>query len=382
MAAKTTADPSALHEGATPPNPPAPVDAVARTSDTTAKNIVAKTVPVDRIDRDPDQPRKHFDEAELNKLAQSMKELGQLQPISVRYIPDTRRYTIVMGERRWRAAQIAGLAEMHCLVMHGVKDGDPGAFARAVAENVGRVDMTPLEEAAAFQRLVDNHYGIEQVAAMCGKSPAYISARIDLLNLVVPVREALAEGHIPLGLASYLTHLRGDNQTRLLARWTRGDFATVRDAEVLAQTCRTEEERQAAHGGVFVLAEEAHVPARVIGAGEPDGLFGEPDKPVAEGERIAVARHALLNKIEWLGGAGAILAEVAAMDPGELAVLLAAAPGGIAAQRKHIDHLKEVTVKAIATLRTAQALAAVNAGALHAAPQAEPIQDDSASTAA
>ncbi|MFE6021611.1 ParB/RepB/Spo0J family partition protein [Streptomyces sp. NPDC056441] len=80
---------------------------------------VLKTVPIDRIDRDPSQPRELFDQAKLEELAGSIRELGQLQPVSLRYVPATRRYVIIMGERRWRAAGMAGLPEMTALVFHG-----------------------------------------------------------------------------------------------------------------------------------------------------------------------------------------------------------------------------------------------------------------------
>ncbi|MFF3665413.1 ParB/RepB/Spo0J family partition protein [Microtetraspora malaysiensis] len=343
--------------------------------------IVSMEIPVDRIDRDPGQPREHFDEAKLQELALSISKLGLLQPIAVRTSDVDpkgrdkagRRYTLIMGERRWRAAQIAGLTKMKCLVHFGVEDGDPETLAKAVAENVGRADMTPIEEAKGFDRLVKLGYPLEEVASMCGKSAAYVGWRIDLLKLELPVQEALAKGHMPVGLAWYVANLSADNQQRFLTRWIRGDFATTRDAEAFAQACRAEEERQSKQGSFFVLSEDA---VRAAGSGsEQESLLGSLDMPSEERERIAADRRKLVGKIEQLDKAGAILAEIATMDPGELALLLAGAQGGIAAQRMRIDHLKDVATKAVRNLREAQAVASVRASALQVDPDA--IADNS-----
>lgn len=348
----------------------------------TAEKTVQKTIPIDRIDADPDQPRKLFDEAKLDELAASMSALGQLQPVSVRYDTSTRRYTLIMGERRWRAAQRAGLTHLHALVMHGVKPGDPATLAKAIAENVGRADMTPMEEAQGFRRLVDAGYDIDQVSSMVGKSAAYVGWRIDLLGLVLPVQEALAKGHIPVGLAWYVANLAVDNQHRFLAKWTRGDFATTRDAEAFAQACRKVEQEQATQGSFFVLADGVEEACRAAGAAGQDGLFAALDLPEEERERITADRRKLVGKIERLGAAGAILAELATMDPGELALLLAGASGGIGAQRMRVDHLRDVSMKAVKNLRQAQAIASVRAGGLQVAPEAIPAGGDEASNAA
>ncbi|MFF4829513.1 ParB/RepB/Spo0J family partition protein [Streptomyces sp. NPDC001312] len=92
-------------------------------------NTVQKVVPTDRIDRDPSQPRKVFDSAKLEELAGSIKELGLLQPVSLRCVPSTKRYVLIAGERRWRASKLAGLTEMPAVVNHGVQDGDRETLA-------------------------------------------------------------------------------------------------------------------------------------------------------------------------------------------------------------------------------------------------------------
>ncbi|MER6828840.1 ParB/RepB/Spo0J family partition protein [Streptosporangium sp. NPDC000563] len=338
----------------------------------TPAKVSQKTVPTDRIDRDPNQPREVFDQEKLDELAASMKVIGQLQPISVRYIPTTRRYTIVMGERRWRAAQQAGLPEMHCLVLHGIEEGDPETFAKAVAENVGRVDMTPLEEGKAFQKLIDFGYTMEEVATVCGKSLNFVELRVDLLKLSLSMQEALIKGHVPVGLAWYVACLAADNQNRFLARFTRGEFPTVRDAEAFAQACRKAEEEQASQGSFFVLSEDAVETMRTSGGGQQADLLGGLDLPDDKREQLAADRRLLLGKIDRLSAAGAILAEIATMDPAELAMLLAGAPGGLPAQRMRVDYLKEMTGKATTALRQASAVAAVRAGSLRISPDIAP----------
>jgi ParB/RepB/Spo0J family partition protein len=340
---------------------------------TAPSKVVHKDVPVSKIDRDPSQPREHFDETKLQELALSMSKLGQLQAIQVRYNETTRRYTLVMGERRWRAAKLAGLTELRAEVLYGVPDGDPETLARAVAENVGRADMTPLEEAKGFDRLVKLGYPLSEVSAMCGKSEAYVGWRIDLLKLALPLQEALIKGHVPVGLAWYVANLSADNQQRFLTRYVRGDFATTRDAESFAQACRAEEQRQSQQGSMFVLSEDADT-----GAGGQDQLFESLDVPAEERERIADDRKKLVGKLERLDAAGAILLELAAMDPAELATLLSGAKGGVHAAKLRVEHLKDAAGKAAKTLRAAQSAAAVRASAVQVNPEAAAANGESA----
>lgn len=197
--------------------------------------MTMKTIPVARIDRDPAQPRENFDPVKLEELAASVKELGVQQPIRVRYDRATRRYTLMMGERRWRAARMAGLEEVPAVVEHGTE----ASLLAQVAENTGRDDMTPMEEAKAFQRLVDEEgLTIGQIAKACGVSASYVEWRIDLLGLIGPAREALDKGHLPVGLAWYVCRLSAEAQRSVLNKWVRGEFASYRDAEAFAQARR------------------------------------------------------------------------------------------------------------------------------------------------
>ncbi|MGJ3558900.1 ParB/RepB/Spo0J family partition protein [Streptomyces sp. INA 01156] len=223
-----------------------------------------KTIPTDRIDRDENQPREVFDEEKLQELADSLKEVGQQQAITVRYVPATKRYAIISGERRWRAAQMAGLTEMHAMIVHGLEGGAETleTFSRSVAENLGRADMTPLEEARAFQKLINFNLTPEEVAKRVGKSWNYVDCRLQLLKLVPAVQEALLKGHLPVGLAWYAAQISPANQNAFIARWSRGQFNSPREAEMFCTRVRNEEAAAASQSVMFVLAEETPEPGQ------------------------------------------------------------------------------------------------------------------------
>ncbi|MFJ6014493.1 ParB/RepB/Spo0J family partition protein [Streptomyces sp. NPDC092952] len=325
-----------------------------------------KVIPIERIDRDPNQPRELFDKAKLDELAGSMRKLGQLQPISVRYDAGTRRYTIIMGERRWRAAQMAGLAEMTALVLHGAVGGSRELLAKQVAENVGRADMTPMEEAKSFKDLEKAGYTIEEIGEMCGRSPAYVGWRIDLLKLCDLAQDAMSKGLLGVNLAWYAAQLSERNQIRFLSRYTQGGFANDRDAEAFVKACRAEEERRESQGSFFVLSEEN--PAKKGDVQEP--ILGDHDVPEEERERIVSERSKLTKKIERLSAAGEILAELATADPEELALLLAGGAGGVGVHSKRMAHLRKLAGQVISNLAKAQAIASVRAGGIEINPDA------------
>ncbi|MEC3995186.1 ParB/RepB/Spo0J family partition protein [Actinacidiphila sp. DG2A-62] len=342
-------------------------EVVAETAAAAAeKAATQKTIPIDRIDRDLDQPRKLFDQAKLEELAGSMRELGQLQPISVWYNPGTRRYQIIMGERRWRAAKMAGLTKMTALVLHGAVAGSRELLAKQVAENVGRADMTPMEEAKSFKDLETAGYEIEEIGRMCGKSPAYVGWRIDLLKLCAPAQDAMSKGILGVNLAWYAAQLSDANQMRFLSRYTQGGFAGDREAEAFVKACRAEEERRESQGSFFVLSEEN--PAKKGDVQE--SILGDHDVPQEERERIISERSKLTKKIERLSVAGEILAELATADPEELALLLAGAAGGVEAHSKRIGHLRKLAGQVIGNLTKAQAIASVRASGIEINPAA------------
>ena len=141
------------------------------------------------IDRDPDQPRQHFDEAALQELADSMAATGQAVPITVK--PAGARYVIVTGERRWRAAQLLGWATIRA----DVQDIDAAAAQwQTLVENIQRAGLTPIEEAHAFQRLVDAGHTQTEIARRIGKTQSYVAQKIRLLRLPSGVQDMLNAG--------------------------------------------------------------------------------------------------------------------------------------------------------------------------------------------
>ena len=172
-------------------------------------------VPVASLQRGKFQPRVHFDEEALEELAQSIRNSGLLQPIVVRALAD-QRYEIVAGERRWRACQRAGLTEVDCLLNEFTDDQ---AAEAATIENVNRVDLNPIEEAKAYQRLIDEFsYLHEEIAATVGKSRAKITNTLRLLNLDSEVQTKVAMGELSEGHGKMLVGLMSQQQQALAAK--------------------------------------------------------------------------------------------------------------------------------------------------------------------
>ena len=160
------------------------------------------------IEANPRQPRQVFDEESLQELVHSIREFGLLQPIVVRAVQGTQsgaHYQIVMGERRWRAAQEAGLATIPAIVR---ETGDDSLLRDALLENIHRVQLNPLEEAAAYQQLLDE-FGVthDELAARIGRSRPLITNKIRLLKLPIPVQRRVAAGVLSAGHARALLSL-------------------------------------------------------------------------------------------------------------------------------------------------------------------------------
>jgi ParB family chromosome partitioning protein len=183
---------------------PAP-DAAAVGSEVGA--VYREIAPSD-IEPNPRQPRQVFDEEALSELVHSIREFGLLQPIVVRAVPGSQsgaRYQIVMGERRWRAAQEAGLAAIPAIVR---ETGDDNLLRDALLENIHRVQLNPLEEAAAYQQLLDE-FGVthDELASRIGRSRPVITNMIRLLKLPIPVQRRVAAGVLSAGHARALLSL-------------------------------------------------------------------------------------------------------------------------------------------------------------------------------
>ena len=175
----------------------------------------------------PYQPRDRFDEESLAALAESISEVGVIQPIIVREA--TEGYEIIAGERRWRAAQRAGLRSVPTLVRSA---DDKGALEAAVVENVHRQDLNALEEAAAYRQLMDD-FGLTQdeVASRVGRSRSAVANTVRLLNLAPPVQRLVVEGHLSAGHGRALLALEDEEARQGLATEIVRDNLTVRETE-------------------------------------------------------------------------------------------------------------------------------------------------------
>jgi len=180
------------------------------------RKTTLQTIPIDLLLRGKYQPRQYFDPEKLQELADSIQSTGGLlQPIVVRPLVDG-KYEIVAGERRWRAAQLAGLSEVSCLVCTYT---DEQALQAAIVENISRTDLNPIEEAKAYQRLIDEfHYLHEEVAASVGKSRTVITNSLRLLKLAPKVQTLLIEGQLSEGHGKILASLKLNDQVELAER--------------------------------------------------------------------------------------------------------------------------------------------------------------------
>ncbi|MEV4462090.1 ParB/RepB/Spo0J family partition protein [Micromonospora echinofusca] len=185
-------------------------------------------IPVDAIVPNPKQPRQVFDEDALEELKTSIQEVGFLQPIVVRQLDDE-KYELVMGERRWRAAQAVGREKIPAIV----RDTHDDAMLRdALLENIHRANLNPLEEAAAYQQLLDEFGAThEELARRIGRSRPQISNTIRLLNLPAQVQTRVAAGILSAGHARALLSLDEAEAQEQLARRIVAEGISVRATE-------------------------------------------------------------------------------------------------------------------------------------------------------
>ena len=204
-----------------------------------AKDISIKTessnqetkIPISNLKPSPSQPRRLFDKNSINELAESIKSKGLVQPILVRPSPkEPGTYEIIAGERRWRAAQIAQLHEVPAVVR---KLDDVEALEIAIIENVQRSDLSPIEEAAGYKRLIENHGHTQEVLAeIVGKSRSHIANIIRLLGLPQSIQDMISEGKISSGHARAIMNSAFPEQ---LAEKIVNENLSVRAAEDLAK---------------------------------------------------------------------------------------------------------------------------------------------------
>lgn len=178
-------------------------------TETALKDHVVEEIPIEQIDPSRYQPRIHFDERALQELAESIRQNGLIQPISVRQVAD--RYEIIAGERRWRACKIAGLEKVPCYIL---TPSENQAAEMSLVENIQREDLTAIEEAKAFVEIMSRS-GMtqEQVARRIGKSQSSIANKIRLLNLAQEVQDAVVDRQLSERHARALLALPQEQQT-------------------------------------------------------------------------------------------------------------------------------------------------------------------------
>ena len=196
--------------------------------DMSTNEIHYRTIPLDRIAPNPMQPRQRFDEVRLAELAESVRQNGLVQPLVVR--KNGGGYTLVAGERRYRAARMAGLENAPAVIMDELDDAR--MLELALIENIQREDLNPLELAEAYRRLIE-HCGLTQIqlAQRVGRSRAAVANHLRLLTLPDSIKRLIAEGRLTEGHARALLAL--DNESHMLEMAERivNNSLTVRDVE-------------------------------------------------------------------------------------------------------------------------------------------------------
>ena len=191
-----------------------------------------QTVRITEIEQNRAQPRKHFDDEALTELAESIQAHGMLQPIVVRPIGD-KRYQIVAGERRWRAAKRIGLSEVPVIIR---EMSDTEASQIAMIENLQRENLSPIEEAMGYQALMQQFQMTqEEVAKTVGRSRPAVANSLRLLSLPITVQDYLEKGKITVGHAKALAAIKDETLLLQCAAKAAQDNITVREIEMIAQ---------------------------------------------------------------------------------------------------------------------------------------------------
>jgi ParB family chromosome partitioning protein len=213
---------AALLSNAAPPPSAAPAPVPGRT---------LLSLPVEAIERNPNQPRKRFEEAKLEELAASIREHGVVEPILVRR--EGGKYRILAGERRWRAAQRAGLKEVPAVLREA---SEREAFELALIENLQRADLNAIEEAEAYDVLMRDHaLTQEAISQRVGKERSTVANALRLLKLPSEVRDLVREGHLDMGHARALLGLEGEEAIRRAAQRVVREGLSVRATEALVR---------------------------------------------------------------------------------------------------------------------------------------------------
>ena len=240
-------------------------------------------VDIDRLTPSDFQPRGNVDEARLQDLARSIKSSGVIQPIVVRQVAD--RFQIIAGERRWRAARLAGLLRVPIVVRHVAPGQEQSLLEMALVENIQREDLNPIEEALAYRRLADEfHLTQEAIATAVGKDRTSVANVLRLLKLPDEVRADVASGALSMGHARALLALPEADDQRRIARDVLTRNLSVRETESLVRNFTPHSEPQ--------QAAEAKAPVDVHTRAAEDRL------KLALGTRVRIVRRGSHGRIE------------------------------------------------------------------------------------
>ncbi|MBF9057915.1 ParB/RepB/Spo0J family partition protein [Rhodobacterales bacterium HKCCSP123] len=267
----------------------APTDGQPGPAEATPRGL--RTVPIDRIVPNPDQPRRSFAEDALNELAESIREKGVIQPLIVRADPrDSSKFQIVAGERRWRASQRAQLHDLPVIVR---EFDDTEVLEVAIIENIQRADLNALEEALGYRQLIDRFgHTQEQLATALGKSRSHIANMMRLLGLPEEIQDMLRAGQLSAGHARAL--LTADDPLTL-ARQAVAKGLSVRDVEkrAKARTSGAAKKRPTTGGGkdADTIALEGDLSASL---GMPVNIAHD----AASGGGLVTIRYADLEKLD------------------------------------------------------------------------------------
>ena len=207
-----------------------------------------KIVQIKDIQKNPYQPRKEFSEEKIQELAQSIKENGLIQPIIVRKSP-VLGYEILAGERRYRASIVAGLSEVPVIVK---QLSDQDMMLHSIIENLQRENLNPIEEAKAYQSLIDKGFTHTEIAEKMGKSRPYITNLVRLLGLPKHILTEVESGRLSQAHARLLIQLSSDKQDKLLNR-IQTENLSVRQVEQILQKTKKSSKKEKDH---FVKEEE------------------------------------------------------------------------------------------------------------------------------
>jgi len=241
-------------------------------------------LPISQVQPALSQPRKRFDEETLSDLADSIRTYGIIQPLTVRRL-SSGYYQIIAGERRWRAAKLAGLKEIPAVVMEA---DDRKAAELAMIENLQREDLNPIEEASGYRTLL-NDFGMtqEELSARMGKSRSAIANSVRLLDLPDAICQLLEEGKLSAGHARCLLSLGTMALQRKAAQQIVEEGLSVRQAETLVK--RLQEESKATRDGVPVRAPDPYKIYRDAAAKQLSDRFGR---------RVHIVQGAKKGRIE------------------------------------------------------------------------------------